>query len=243
MSSDIDLTQPQIDLRDRILLSELSFDDEKSAAAIDVEQAVFLERFGNTPEEFAREYGGLVSRSGLGVARRGQDVLAVARFSWAEAGQSLKTLRDSTNFDADVDAFLEQVGGVEQLLDVLTISAVDHSPGHDGRSLGGTLTQAMCFLAARARRKTHVVAVLDDVILRYLIDDFGAPFEPLPGAKSRPYLGSGSSVPVSCSVDEFALQVFGDLRKISNGESLEVGVDVHQSLVGVPDPGRSNTAQ
>ncbi len=227
MSSEIDLRESG----EQIVIDEFPVGHPQAAVAQKIESAVFFERFGDTPEDFAREYGPLEERSALVVATRADRVLAATRVSWSDESGHIKTLSDAAeHFGVNVDQFLHSVGGPTKVLDALTIAAVDHSPGHDGRSIGGALTVAMGYLAARKRGCTHVVSFLDEFVFEYLTTEYGVPWQPLPGATPGPYMGSPSSVPAVVDVAATAAQSFGDLSAITNGLESTVSVALADRL-------------
>ncbi len=233
VNSDLDLRDktPNSGLRENIIIDEFPVGHPSAAVAEKVEGAVFLDRFGDTEQDFEREYGPLKSRSVMVVASRAGRVVATTRMAWADEGGTIKTLSDaSEHFGVDVDEFLQSVGGPSNVLDALTISALDHSPGSDGRSIGGALTVAMGYLAARKRGCTHVVSFLDEFVFDYLVSEYGVPWRPLPGAKPGPYMGSACSIPAVVDVAATASESFGDLSAITNGLESQVSVVINANL-------------
>lgn len=169
------------------------------AAARQCEADVFLDRYGNTAEQLADEYGPYEPQSVfLALVTRDDDVAAAVRFIMpGPAG--LKTIVDMGGepWHVDGDASMS-VAGLHPMRtwDIATLSA--RSNRADGVNHVASLYHGIA-LATRANDINTTVAILD-IRMRRLLDSVGLRFQTLPGAKVRPYLGSPASVPVFADI-------------------------------------------
>ncbi|MGY1828534.1 hypothetical protein [Blastococcus sp. SYSU DS0541] len=168
-------------------------------AARQVEAAVFLQAFGNTPELLDEEYGPYEARSRFvavvddvsGVA------LGTARLIVADAGSPVKTLLDVADdpWHLPVADSLGTVGlAPEEVWDVGSL-VVD--PRYRTGAAGAELSVALCHGLWRYARNCGapgLVTIVDDRVRR-LLRAMGVPWQPMPGAASQPYLGSPASTP------------------------------------------------
>lgn len=169
------------------------------AAARECEATVFLERYGNTAEQWAEEYGPYDPASTfLAVTDVGGDAVATMRLITPSAA-GLKSLVDSARPPWAVDgARAARATGMvaAQTWDVATIAI------RRGAARGGVLSAALyhgLLLATRANTVRWIVMIMD-VRARRLLDAAGLPTQLLPGARVAPYLGSAASVPLWAEV-------------------------------------------
>jgi hypothetical protein len=174
-------------------------------AARRVEERVFLQAFGNTPEVMEREYGPYDGRSRFVAVIDDADgsALGAARFVLPDEAGEVKTLTDVAGPPWHLSA-----------PDVLTAAGLTGRPVWDVATLavdprfrtgraGAELYLALCFAIGRYAldcRVPGLVAILDDRVLR-LLQLIGLPWEPMAGAASREYLGSPASTPCVFLVD------------------------------------------
>ncbi len=174
-------------------------------AARRVEERVFLQAFGNTPEVMEQEYGPYDGRSRFVAVLDEADgsALGAARFVLPDDDGEVKTLTDVAGDPWHLTAreVLAATGLTGRpVWDVATL-AVD--PRFRAGRAGAELSLALCFAIGRYAldcRVPGLVAILDDRVLR-LLRFMGLPWEPMPGATSQPYLGSPASTPCVFLVD------------------------------------------
>lgn len=172
---------------------------EERDAARRVEGQVFLQAFGNTPELLAQEYGPYEARSRfVTVIDDGNgSALGTARLIAAAAASPVKTLVDVAGepWHLSVADSLRAVGlSPPTVWDVASL-AVD--PRYRAGAAGAEVSVALCHGIWRYARNCDVpglVTILDDRVHR-LVRALGLPWYPMPGATSRPYLGSPASTP------------------------------------------------
>ncbi len=175
-------------------------------AARRVEERVFLQAFGNTPEVMEQEYGPYESRSRFVAVVDDADgtALGAARFVLPDEAGEVKTLTDVAGepWRLDTADALAAVGLTGRpVWDVATLAA---DPRFRTGSAGAELSLALCYGIGRFALNCGVpglVAVLDDRVLR-LLQFMGLPWQPMAGATSRFYLGSPASTPCVFLVDD-----------------------------------------
>lgn len=176
-------------------------DEPEAAIGRGLEQKVFLETFGNTPEVFESEYGPYESASMFFVV---MDHLlgvpaGVMRLIVPVPGRSgLKSLDDvEPEWGAPPEALIARAGlhfDPARTWDIATL-AVD--PAYRNASAQGLVSLGLYQSVVRTSRAMGVdwlVAILDHLVLRMARVAFASPFDPY--AEGRPYLGSLSSSPV-----------------------------------------------
>ena len=168
---------------------------ELLAAARACESDVFLERYGNTADQLAAEYGPYEEQSVfLALAAADGDVAAAVRFI-LPGPAGLKSLVDvgGAPWHADAAAGAEAAGlDLTSTWDIATLSV------RGTRAQGVAHVAALYHgiaLATRLNGVSATVAVLD-VRVRRLLSSVGLHYRTLPGTRVRPYLGSPASVPV-----------------------------------------------
>jgi hypothetical protein len=164
-------------------------------AARECEAAVFLDRYGNTREQLADEYGPYEDQT-VFLALLAPDGRAEAAIRFIVPGPAgLKSLVDAQlePWGLEARACLDAVGlEPSRTWDIATLSVrKDRTPGvaHIAAMYHGI---AAC---TRVNGITGTVALLDTRVLR-MLHAVSLQYRPLPGARPAPYLGSDSSVPV-----------------------------------------------
>lgn len=167
-------------------------------AARRVEARVFLQAFGNTPEVLEREYGPYEPRSRFVTVIDDEAgcALGTARLIVAGTGP-VKTLVDVAGepWHLQVADSLGAVGLAPATVWDVASLAVD--PRYRTGAAGAELSIALCHGIWRYARNCGVpglVTILDDRVHR-LVRAIGLPWDAMPGATSRPYLGSPASTP------------------------------------------------
>ena len=180
-------------------------------AARQVEAAVFLQAFGNTPEVLAQEYGPYEARSRFVAVIDDESGTALGTARLIAAGASpVKTLVDVAGdpWHLPVADSLGAVGlAAPTVWDVGTL-AVD--PRYRAGAAGAEVSVALCHGIWRYARNCGVpglVTILDDRVRR-LVRAMGLPWYPMAGATSRPYLGSPASTPCVFAVRTAEQEVY-----------------------------------
>lgn len=168
---------------------------DELAAALRCESQVFLEAYGNTPEEFDVEYGPYVESTGfMTVLQDDGEAVATARFI-APGPAGLKTLNDVSRPPWQVDGLRSaRAAGVDptRTWDVATIAV------RKGAGRGGLCAAALyhgIVTAAFANDIEYIVMIMDSHARR-LLTGLDMQTQALPGTKTGEYLGSPSSAPL-----------------------------------------------
>jgi hypothetical protein len=166
-----------------------------------VERGVFLEVFGNTPEQLAYEYDqyepGSVFITVVDHARR------------VPAGTMRVVVPSPAGFKSLDDVLVgwgvplpELLGRVDDSWDfdrVWDLATLAVAPEYRGEAALGLVTQALLqtlTMLGEGWGVDRYVAILDLPVLRMLQWRIGRPFEAFPGVEPREYLGSTKSQPV-----------------------------------------------
>jgi hypothetical protein len=175
------------------------------AAAKECEADVFLERYGNTREEFALEYGPYDDQTGFIAVLEG-DGRAVAAARFIAAGPAgLKTLNDVSRppWHVDGEQSARSAGvDIDRTWDVATIAA------RRGEGRGGLCAAALYYglnSGASANGIDFIVTILDSHA-RDLLASLSMRADALPGTSTGEYLGSASSTPLWSDVRRVAEQ-------------------------------------
>ena len=165
-------------------------------AALGCEADVFLKWYGNTGEQLDDEYGPYGGSSVfLALVDDAGEVVGSCRMI-LPGPAGLKTLSDLSGDPWGVDG--SRSAGAARLdlattWDVATLGVRD-GLGEDGRMAAAALYHGL-IQATRANEVSALVSILDDRV-RSLLRSVGVVTHPLPGASTRPYLGSSASTPV-----------------------------------------------
>jgi N-acyl-L-homoserine lactone synthetase len=173
--------------------------DRLLESALDCEAEVFLRWFGNTEQQLADEYGPYEdSTVFLVVADRTDHVVGAVRLLVPGGRAGLKTLVDigEPPWRVDGAASAAAVGiDLSSTWEVATLG-VRRTSDADRVQLALALYHGL-MTTAQVNRMSSFVAVLDERVRR-LLSSVGIITQPLPGASTASYLGSGSSTPVYC---------------------------------------------
>lgn len=168
------------------------------AAAKRCEADVFLETYGNTPEEFEVEYGPYEESTSFMAVMEGDDAVGAARFI-APGPAGLKTLNDVSRPPWGADGLRSaRAAGVdpERTWDIATIAV------RRGAGRGGLCASALyhgIIWAAEANGIDFVVMIMDSHA-RTLLTNLGMHTNMLPGTKTAEYLGSATSTPLWANI-------------------------------------------
>lgn len=168
---------------------------EELAAALSCEAQVFLEAYGNTPEEFDVEYGPYEAATGfMTVLKDDGEAVATARFI-APGPAGLKTLNDVGRPPWQVDGLRSaRAAGVDpsRTWDVATIAV------RRGQGRGGLCAAALYhgIVAAAFANEIEYIVMIMDSHARQLLTSLDMQTQALPGTKTGEYLGSESSTPL-----------------------------------------------
>lgn len=170
-----------------------------------LERAVFLETFGDTPELLAAEYAPYEASSLFFVVvdHRRRVAAGVMRVILPSA-VGAKSLNDlGREWGDDPAVVLARTTGAPPESAIWDVATLAVAPEYRGRATAGlvslSLYQAL-FMTGERWGNRGLVAILDTAVLRMLQWQLAGLFASFPGIDSRPYLGSASSRPVWCDI-------------------------------------------
>jgi hypothetical protein len=182
--------------------------DPAAELARQVEQEVFLEFFGNTPELLAREYGPFEEASVFLLVfdhDRNEPAGAARLIRPTSTGNRNKTVEDVERVWG-----LPVMGGARDAHDLVhdawDVATLAVRPPWRRRHTDGLISAALfqgITMLMSARGVRWVTATLDLVVLDLVQAQCGRPFTPFPGAAPRAYLDSPLSLPVFCDGDRY----------------------------------------
>lgn len=168
---------------------------DELAAAQQCESQVFLETFGNTPEQFEVEYGPYEDATGFLVVLEDSGEAAAAARIITPGPAGLKTLNDVARPPWEVDGVRSaRAAGVDpdRTWDVSTIAV------RKGSGRGGLCAAALyhgIIYGAYVNDVDHFVMIMDSHV-RELVNALDIGTHPLPGTSPGEYLGSPNSTPL-----------------------------------------------
>jgi hypothetical protein len=170
-----------------------------------LERVVFLEAFGNTMDDLAREYGHYEASSlFIVVVDHARQLPAGVIRVVKPSPVGLKSLNDlEAIWGENAEAAMRRTGlefGPEKIWDVATLAA---PPEYRARAVGGLVTMGLyqtLTLAARASGIDLLVALLDMPVFRMLRWKMHMIFAGYRGLGPLPYLGSPASIPAWCDL-------------------------------------------
>lgn len=170
-----------------------------------LERVVFLEAFGNTIDDLAREYGPYEASSLFivvvdHVRQLPAGVIRVVQPSPA----GLKSLNDLESvWGENTEAAMRNSGlefGPEKIWDVATLAVLSEYRGKATRGLVTMGLYQTLTLAARASGIDLLVMILDMAVFRMLRWKMRMIFAGYQGIGPKPYLGSPASIPAWCDL-------------------------------------------
>ncbi len=171
--------------------------DDLLEATRECEADVFMRWYGNTPAQFAEEYGPYedVTRF-ICLSDADGDVVAVMRLLAPGGTAGLKTLADVQGEPWGIDGSRSAAAAGLDLRSTWEIATIGtrRSAGRSGVKYSLALYHGL-MLTARANRMTSIVAILDERVRR-LLESTGLTMHTLPGTRTASYLGSEASTPV-----------------------------------------------
>lgn len=182
-------------------------DEPGAELARSVEQAVFLEAFGNTPDLLAKEYGPYESGSVfICVLDHLRGVPAGMMRILTSSSAGLKSLNDiEAVWGEPVESVLQRTGlalDAGRTWDVATLAVGSEYRGKAARGLVTMGLYQTLTLAARACGVEWFVAILDMPVFRMVRWKLRMIFAGYEGLGPRSYLGSAASIPAWCDVVE-----------------------------------------
>ncbi|MFS3130049.1 hypothetical protein ACLM5J_16735 [Nocardioides sp. Bht2] len=168
---------------------------DELAAAKRCEADVFLETYGNTPEEFEVEYGPYESATGfMAILREDGEAVGAARFI-TPGPAGLKTLNDVSREPWQVDGQRSaRAAGVDvtRTWDIATIAV------RPGAGRGGLCAAALYhgIVASALANGAEWIVMIMDRHARTLLTSLGMQTRALPGTAAGEYLGSANSTPL-----------------------------------------------
>ncbi len=198
-----------------------SSDDPGAELARSVEAEVFLDTFGNTPEQLAAEYspyeGRTVFLCVIDHLRRAPAAAMRIIVPTAD-GRLSKSLDDMERHWGIRPTVATIRNGVRfpffNTWDIATL-AVSHS--HQGRATAGLVSMALYEAYVRGSRECgydYVVAILDKRAYRFSNWVFRDTWAPFDGTDAIPYLGSPSSLPVWSQLSDWGARLKEGERSI-----------------------------
>ena len=176
-------------------------DEPSSELGRFVERGVFLEVFGNTPEQLAHEYDryepGSVFVTVVDHARRVPCGMMRVLVPSPAGFKSLDDVVDG--WGVPLPELLARVDDEWDLGRVWDLATLAVAPEYRGEAALGLVTQALLqglTMLAEGWGVDRYVAILDVPVLRMLQWRIGRPFDGFPGIEPREYLGSAASAPV-----------------------------------------------
>jgi hypothetical protein len=183
--------------------------DPAASLARHVEQVVFDEAFGNSPEQLDVEYGKYEDSSVFlcVVDHRRRTPVGMARAILPSAA-GLKSLNDiGREWGENVDDVVARTGLLMQPELVWDCATVATLPEYRGGDTHGLISMALYQSSATATLRCGFrwwVSVVDVPVLRVFQWRLGRPFETYEGVSAMPYLGSSSSIPVWCDLPKWS---------------------------------------
>jgi hypothetical protein len=186
----------------------LDAESPSSVLARSIEESVFYETFGNTPDLLAAEYGPYDDASFFvcvvdHLRRRPAGMIRVI----APSPLGFKSLDDlARRWDRPFDQVMAGTGLPVDLDSMWDLATLGVDAEYRGAATSGlvamALYQGLNMLSHRQGIK-WAVAVLDLVVLDLINGAWGRPFAALPGIEPRRYLDSPASQPVLCDAVDY----------------------------------------
>jgi hypothetical protein len=193
----------------------LAVNDPKAKRALELEASLFFEEFGNTSEQLAEEYGpyehhGVVIYV---VDNLNNTTAGLTRIIMPNDRVGLKTVNDIKKLWPELYADPEVVRTLLTGRDCWDIGTLVIAPEYQAPLAAGLVSLALYQSVARLAQRCQVdtlIALVDNIVHRMTHWKFHAPFEAIPGAMVKPYLGSKASLPVYSRISEWETR----LRKV-----------------------------
>jgi hypothetical protein len=227
-------------------------DDPWAGPASELVGAVFLEKFGNTPEQMEEEYGPYKDqiRYLVVIDHEGANGPTVSgAIEIIENGPAgFKSLNDLQRepWQASLSEMAQHNPAFGEKFNPETtwdIASLAVAPEYRGRTnLAGNQSSAALFRGlchwSQENGITSWVAVLDDKVLEKVVQPLGQPFAHYedPNLGSKPYLGSPASTPVYCDFSHLPERLQQDARDIYTIFFEGEGVDDFAQLVDKTPP-------
>jgi len=193
----------------------LAVNDPRAKLALKLESSLFLEKFGNTSEQLAEEYGPYEHHSVvIYVADNLNNTTAgLTRIILPNDRVGLKTVNDIKKLWPELYTDPEVVRTLLTGHDCWDIGTLVIAPEYQAPMAAGLVSLALYQSVARLAQRCQVdtlIALVDNTVHRMTHWKFRAPFEAIPGAMVKPYLGSKASLPVYSRISEWETH----LRKV-----------------------------
>jgi hypothetical protein len=175
--------------------------DPAAALGRHLEQSVFLDTFGDTPQLLGVEYAPYEGASVFFlVVDHGRRLPAGTMRVILPSSRGFKSLDDFARvWGKPADQVLGRLDRTWDLTRVWDFATLAVAPEYRGAAALGLVTQSLVqalTIVGRRWGARRYVAILDVPVLRMLQWRMGRPFDEFPELEARPYLGSPSSVAV-----------------------------------------------
>jgi hypothetical protein len=211
--------------------------DPAAEIARSVEREVFLEAFGNTAELLATEYGPY-EPSSLFVCvvdhRARRPAGAMRLIVPTPGGPGLKSLNDlEPTWGAPATALLSRLGIAPPPGGMWDIATLAVAPAYRTAAATGLVSLGLYQSVVRTAGAAGIewlCAILDVTVFRMTRAKFAGPFDPI--TDPRPYLGSPSSVPVTCDLVAWRARLSGRDQLLC--ETIYDGLGIEAALRPLP---------
>lgn len=208
-------------------------DEPVATLARGVEQAVFLEAFGNTPAVLRAEYGRYEPACIFFcvIDHRRRLPVGMARCILPSPA-GLKSLDDiGREWGEDVDAVIARTGIVLDRKEAWDCATIATLPDYRRGALQGVVTLSLYQAVATTPYRFGYrwwLSILDLPVFRLIQWKLSRPFSRYAGVDARSYLGSGLSLPVWSDIDEWSDRVRrtdrDQFERIFGGGGIEAAV-------------------
>lgn len=186
----------------------IAVNEPKAKPVLELEASLFLKEFGNTPEQLADEYGPYENYSVVIYVtdNLNNTTAGLTRVILPNDRVGLKTVNDIKTLWPELYADPEVAQKLLTGRDCWDISTLVIAPEYQAPLAAGLVSMALYQSVARLAWSCQIdtlIALVDNIVHRMTHWKFHAPFEGIPGAKAKPYLGSKASLPVYSRISEW----------------------------------------
>jgi hypothetical protein len=171
--------------------------DPQANAALALEEAVFLKEFGNTAEQLDDEYGPYRNYSFIlcVMDNLNHTVAGMTRIIVQNDEVGLKSINDIAQYWPEI-SLSEPPLSERNIWDIGTLAIAEAYQTPMSAGLIGLGLYQSAIRIARHFQIDTLIALLDSIVHRLTRWKYHAPFQIVPGAIAKPYLGSKATFPV-----------------------------------------------